>query len=622
MKFDTDYWSSLNRKERETVKLNPAELGYSLGGDPLKNLKAGIFMGTNNMELTFFNAPGKSQKSQGGSPEAWTKTERQEMKELARVNEVDVTIHATPNMGGGGASFSGFTGQGFSDEARAKAVEEMERTAEFAADVAGGGPVVCHIDGFQRPVYNAGGEDNQFESYKEEKEKAPLIFVDQKTGRLQQISREDKVFLPVSIKDSQGNRTDEYEIDQDTGYFKVEEKNIDDMQEVYNQLSEQDQRKFKNPLNLFFNEIRKSQTEESIARRHEYMTSVNNITKESDKYKRLLHEYQQTKGKEHSEKLARDLLTQELIPKNPQTQEPDFEELKKLRESPEAFLNERIENLEQNKKIFQTGVIGYSKQLEQQEQETASFVEVSKYGVKKEAQTIAESAMRAYEIEKKRKLKKSLWIAPENWAVEHYGSHPEEYRKIITESREQMADSLKKQNASLSNNKAKEIAEDHIRGTFDIGHLNMWKKFYKAKPGEDKDKGFAKWMDKNVRGLVKDKIIGHVHLADNFGYHDEHIELGEGNAPIQEFFKILKEENYKGKTIAEPGGQRDGQLHRVWRSAMMAGGSPIYRIDAASKSWTDVSGSYFGRTQSPNFVVGGYAPSKDDWTMWSEVPME
>ena len=116
----------------------------------------------------------------------------------------------------------------------------------------------------------------------------------------------------------------------------------------------------------------------------------------------------------------------------------------------------------------------------------------------------------------KRKLKKSLWIAPENWAVEHYGSHPEEYRKIITESREQMADSLKKQNASLSNNKAKEIAEDHIRGTFDIGHLNMWKKFYKAKPGEDKDKGFAKWMDKNVRGLVKDKIIGHVHLADNF----------------------------------------------------------------------------------------------------------
>lgn len=622
MKFDTDYWSSLNRKERETVKLNPAELGYSLGGDPLKNLKAGIFMGTNNMELTFFNAPGKSQKSQGGSPEAWTKTERQEMKELARVNEVDVTIHATPNMGGGGASFSGFTPQGFSDEARAKAVEEMERTAEFAADVAGGGPVVCHIDGFQRPVYNAGGEDGQFEAYKEEKEKAPLTFVDQKTGRLQQISREEKVFLPVPIKDSNGTRTNEYEIDPETGYYKVEEKTIDDMQEEFKTLSEEDKKKFKNPLNLFFNEIKKPQSGESIARRHEYMDSVNRLNEQEKHYGNMLKEYQAAKGKPESQKIVHEILKQGQKESQRRGEAISVEEMEHLSNDPEGYLKSKKHDYNQQKKIFEAGVISYSKQLEQQEQEVAAFTEVNEYGINKEAQTIAESAMRAYEIEKKKKLKKSLWIAPENWAVEHYGSHPEEYREIITQSRKQMEESLKRQNASLSNREAKKIAEDHIRGTFDIGHLNMWKKYYKAKPGEDKDKGFAKWMDKNVRGLVKDKIIGHVHLADNFGYHDEHIELGEGNAPIQEFFKILKEENFKGKTIAEPGGQRDGQLHRVWRSAMMAGGSPIYRIDAASKSWTDVSGSYFGRTQSPSFVVGGYAPSKDDWTMWSEVPME
>ena len=228
MIFNTDYWNSLNKEERETVKLNPAQLGYSLGGDPLKNLRAGIFTGTNDIELTFFNPPGKSQNK--ASPEAWTKTERQEMKELARVNEMDVTIHATPNMGGGGGSFSGFTGQNFSDEARQKAIDEMSRTAEFAADVAGGGPVVMHIDGFQRPVYSAGvkecAKEGTFESYEEEKQKAPLFFVDTKTGRIQSISREDSVFLPVPIYDEEGKRTGEYEKDDNDLYYKVESKTI------------------------------------------------------------------------------------------------------------------------------------------------------------------------------------------------------------------------------------------------------------------------------------------------------------------------------------------------------------------------------------------------------------
>ncbi|MBT7148539.1 hypothetical protein HN947_00200, partial [Candidatus Woesearchaeota archaeon] len=112
MIFDTDYWNALNKKEKETVTINPKQLGYSLGGDPLKNLRAGIGVGAGNIELTFYNAPGKSSRSQGKpSPEAIGKIERQELKELARVNEVGVTIHATPNMGGGGGSFSGFTGQ-------------------------------------------------------------------------------------------------------------------------------------------------------------------------------------------------------------------------------------------------------------------------------------------------------------------------------------------------------------------------------------------------------------------------------------------------------------------------------------------------------------------------------
>ncbi|MBT3865788.1 sugar phosphate isomerase/epimerase [Candidatus Woesearchaeota archaeon] len=624
MIFNTDYWNSLNKKERETVKLNPSQLGYSLGGDPLKNLKAGIFMGTNDMELTFFNSPGKSQ--QKGSPEAWTKTERQEMKELARVNEVDVTIHATPNMGGGGGSFSGFTGQNFSDEARQKAIDEMSRTSEFAADVAGGGPVVFHIDGFQRPVYDAGvkegAKEGEFESYKEEKQKAPLFFVDKKTGRIQQISREDSVFLPVPVLDDKGKRTGEYELDDDERYYKVEAKTIDDMEDEFKKLTDKDQKKYKNHFNFFFSEIKKPQSEESYARREEYMDSTKRLGKREKEYGKMLKEFQEAKDGKASQSMIHDILKQGQAESARRGEAISLEEMKDMNENPEKFLKEKVEYYKQQKKIFETGVIGYTRQIEKEEEDIAAYEEISNYGVDKEADTIAQAAMNAFEIEKKKKLKKPLYVAPENWAVEMYGSHPKEYRKVISKSRDRMQEYLQRQNTSLSNHQAAKIAEEHIKGTFDIGHLNMWKKYYKAKPGEDKDKGFAKWMDKNVRGLVKDKIIGHVHLSDNFGYHDEHIEIGEGNTPIQEFFKILKEEDYKGKMIAEPGGQREKQLHRAWSSALMAGRSPIYRVDGTSKTWTDVAGSYFGRTQSPSFIVGSYAPSKDDWTLWSEVPLE
>ncbi len=613
MIFNTDYWNSLNKKEKETVKLNPSQLGYSLGGDPLKNLKAGIFMGTNDMELTFFNAPGKGQNK--GAPESWTQTERQEMKELARVNEVDVTIHATPNMGGGQASFSGFTGQNFSDEARRKAIDEMKRTAEFAADVAGGGPVVFHIDGFHRPVYSAGGGKDKFEQYKEEKDKAPIYFVDKKTGKISGISREDKVFMPVS--DGKGG----YVVDPETGYYKTEKRGFEDMESEFNKLSAEEQKKHKNPFNFFFDQIKKPQTEELVARRHEYMENVNELSKVEKHYENLIKEYEQVKGKKNAEKVALQLLEQAEIPKSPLDKKPDVEELKRLRENPEEFLKERLDHYRQKKNIFQTGVLGYTKQLAAEEESLGAFEEISHYGMDKEADTIAEAAMNALEIEKKKKLDKALWVAPENWAVEMYGSHPEEYKDIIQKSRSRMQEMLQRKDPSMTDHQARKVAEDHIRGTFDIGHLNMWKKYYKAEPGEDVDKGFKKWMEKNVRGLVKDKIIGHVHLSDNFGYHDEHIEIGEGNAPIQEFFKILKEEGFEGKMIAEPGGQREGQLHRVWTSALEAGGSPIYRIDAVSKSWTDIGGSYFGRTQSPSFMVGDYAPSQD-WTLWSEVPLE
>jgi len=174
----------------------------------------------------------------------------------------------------------------------------------------------------------------------------------------------------------------------------------------------------------------------------------------------------------------------------------------------------------------------------------------------------------------------------------------------------------KKDGYDLSEKEAKEIAQDRIKMTFDIGHLNMWRKYFQGS-----DQEFKKWVDNQVEDLTKNKILGHVHITDNFGYHDEHLTPGEGTAPIKELLRKLEEKGYKGNIIAEPGGQPEGQLFKSLTGAWKLSNYPIYRVDSEQRSWTDIENSYFGRTGSPSFVVGDYAPSKD-WTLWSETPLE
>ncbi|MDZ4226539.1 MAG: hypothetical protein U1B79_00310, partial [Candidatus Pacearchaeota archaeon] len=406
---------------------------------------------------------------------SWGKTERQEMKELARVNEVNVTTHATPNMGGGGASFSGFTGRDFSDEARQKAVDEMARAAEFAADVGGGGPVVFHMDGFPRPVFSAGfveGEKKEhFRQFEEEKKKAPLYFVDSRTGKVQAVSREQEVFMPPE-KDP---KTGDYKLSED-GYPLVRPMNFDEVADEYEKLTEEKKKEVNySPFNYFYKQLKLGQTEEMEARREEYMENVNRFKNAKKKFEVLLKEYGGAKNAENPDR-AKKIFVNMLINSQAGGEADGNEEAKKIRENPEEFLKNKLKHYDNEKTIFETGVLGYTRQIENEREEIKAYQDITSYGVDKEADTIAESAMRTLKIEEKKKLDKPLWVAPENWAVEMYGSHPREYRNIITKSREKMAEKLQK-TKGYSKNEANKVAEDHIRGTFDIGHLNMWKKY-------------------------------------------------------------------------------------------------------------------------------------------------
>jgi hypothetical protein len=117
------------------------------------------------------------------------------------------------------------------------------------------------------------------------------------------------------------------------------------------------------------------------------------------------------------------------------------------------------------------------------------------------------------------------------------------------------------------------------------------------------------------KDLVKNKIVGHVHLSDNYGYHDEHLTIGDGNAPIKKFLEIMKKAGIDDYIVEGGSFNPLTALPRSWNFL----GSPVYSVfkpGIAEQTWGDslVGGfhqSYFGRTEMPRYIIGEYAPSED-----------
>jgi hypothetical protein len=251
-------------------------------------------------------------------------------------------------------------------------------------------------------------------------------------------------------------------------------------------------------------------------------------------------------------------------------------------------------------------------------------------------------------------------VAIENLFPERFGGHIEELKWIIRKSRDRMTDLLTKPYIEegvsrnpvdmneeklregvlqenpfykgISRDEAQKISEKHIKATIDTGHLNMWRKFWQQDPKldrEENDAKFKKWYLGQIESLAKDGMVGNVHLADNFGYQDDHLSPGQGNAPVKEAVAIIKKHGYDKAITVEPGADATTDLSdfhglmKTWRLF----GSPIYGMGGAGggsqapQNWTDIQYSYFGQNQPPNYVFGGYAPS-NDWTMWSAVSLE
>ncbi len=300
---------------------------------------------------------------------------------------------------------------------------------------------------------------------------------------------------------------------------------------------------------------------------------------------------------------------------------------------PTEILDRQIKELKRHIRYAQDASAAQWAQAEEARELIRNVESADTYAFREACDAYAQSAVSAMlhsqKLDKEGKLKRPLAIAMENLFPEHYGSHPDELIKLVHGSRQRMQELLQ-QGRGMSPEEARKKAQEHITATFDTGHLNMWRKYWHADPSksmEENDREFNGWMLQKLGQMIDADVLGHVHLDDNYGYHDDHLAPGEGNAPIREMVGLLKKKGYKGSMIVEPGADYTTDVsgfHSVMKTWRLFG-SPVYGaaggIGPRQRTWEQVGYGYFGQNQPPYFVFNPYTPS-EDWTMWSGVPLE
>ena len=324
--------------------------------------------------------------------------------------------------------------------------------------------------------------------------------------------------------------------------------------------------------------------------------------------------------------------------------------------SPLELIDKTIFDVKRSLDYYQTSASGQGQQAEDTYETKKHIITPIKRLEQHGVRLYAEAGVHA--LRKTRDPNNPVTVAVEHIFPERFGGHLEELKWVIKKSRERMVDLLTKPEIEygasmapeeidekklregfkqpnpyymgVSREEAEKLAERHIKATLDTGHINLWRKYWQDDPRKTREQNegaFKKWVLDQVESLAKEGMVGNVHLADNYGYHDDHLSPGQGNSPIREIMAILKKYGYEKAVTVEPGADASTDLSdfhglmKTWRFF----GSPVYGMGfrgvGVPQTWSDVQYSFFGQNKPPYYIFGPYAPS-NDWTLWSAVPLE
>ena len=628
-------------------KLGPQEIGTTTHPmqNTLQSLTAKIRSGAGKIEFSFIGQ-GKTSSQQPG-PETFGSKERRDMKELVEFNKIRTSTHAsvhTESLGGltGG---EGGGGSGFRRQAQQKILKEIEKAIHFAGEATRGGAVVFHTSEFPRQMVDIkeGSHEAKFKAYEGEEKEGVVYFVDERTGDLVQSVRKDqKYYEPVFetvekdgqtfYKDLSGNLIPEDappdilfdripKWNKDKTNFEVKERDWKYFEKKAEQRNDLKRKKLGRELNKdetitpgqmalmtqLENQILelKGSSLYHAQRYNEYLFQKKKIEEALDFYNKL----EKTMPEKEKWKIMIDRL--------PNLHSRQFTLSDK--ESPSDLLKRELDEVNNSMRHTHESSASADARAEEQQKRLDHIKPIERFAPHRTHDTLARAGMTAFEYTKKNqdRLSEPIFIAPENFMPNQYGSHPDEIREVVLGGRAEMAKKLVRN--GYSKKEAADLAKKHIQATLDIGHMNLWRQHFERKEGEsieEKDARFNKWIIEETEKLAKEGIVGHVHLTDNFGYDDEHITPGEGNVPMKEFIDKMQKAGMDD-FIAEAGSfNGETVMHDTW--ALVNG--PVYSF-ARGPGFKQFHEAHFGYAGPPNYIVGAYSPS-NEWKLWSEVPLE
>lgn len=738
-KFETDGpvndTSDLGPRDDQDIEepiAYPGEIGQSVTegsrfGNFLQTVTGAIRTGASKIELQTQMGGG----AEAVGAEAYGKEARQALTELAKANEVELTsVHVPTQVG----NVSGFNPQqGFVDEQRKQAIDEIKKAVDFAADVTKGGSIVFHTGEYQRPISeqewavrrDANGNPMRdsdgnllydFLAYKEEPGKAITYMVDDRTGKIIGDVRKSNVIREPEYKRAD-HSYDGYDLDGKKAEIKegdliTDDGRLIDMRNpdhLFHRVATWDQkyRRFKT-TKLTWDEIEKRRnvwnekypndpiTSEEMAYRIQVETQIMQYRGSS-----LFHGRFYEDERRERDEIAKALkFWKDLERKVPEEEvwklwrsDPKSRRFGELvgfeNKTPSQILEKGLEDLNASLQFIHEASASADAQADTLKDTLEHVAPISEYAENQSFNSLAEAGIHAMHKTKEKNLKKDIYLSPENIFPEMgYGSHPDEIIDLVYKSRDRMVDFLTKKKImdphnrlhlvyydngrevsedeakkleaegrrieakekimmvenpfyrkGMSEAEAKKYAERHIKANLDTQHLGMWAKHFQPRYLQDKgrietpeetNKRFDAWYKEQVEKLSKSGVLGEIHIVDGFhtGGHS-HLPAGQGDLPVVDAVKYLKEHGFKGVMISEGHGEEAMGAGRILTKAWEAFGTSIFNRGyfngaegiGAPIRFTDVHQSYFQKKQGPYFVFGAYSPS-NDWTLWSEVPLE
>ena len=191
------------------------------------------------------------------------------------------------------------------------------------------------------------------------------------------------------------------------------------------------------------------------------------------------------------------------------------------------------------------------------------IVDMNEFTKDKAAETISNVALKSYKEFKD----KAPFLSIENPPAGGAFGRGEDLRGMIEEARKKFTEKAVK--GGMKEADAKKAAEKMIGITWDVGHINMIRKY--GYESED----IVKETEK-VAPFVK-----HIHLSDNFGLDHTELPMGMGNVPVKEILEKLGKEGFDAKKIIEAGNWWQHFQTPPFKETLEAFGSPIYSMNMA-----------------------------------------